>query len=308
MSYKFDSMLRILNKINCGETVTRAHLAKELQVTVRTADRYISTLRKADFPVSFNEERGSYVFEEGFSLSKTEFTPEEALAMGLARTMASKFGPKTDKVLKGIEHKMSVCSMSLPKHIVFSDQEMPPLVEENFRKLNSAIINLNQVDITYASAYRGEDTTCRTIDPHYLVFKDGIWYVRAYCRLKKEPRLFALDRIEDLTVTTHSFLPKPEINPSEMKYAFGSIVDGDPVDVVLRFDPICKPYLKRMQFPSNQPIKKLSDGKLELNIKTHGTKGIKLFLYRFLPNVEVVEPMELKTEIKNELKEAMNRI
>jgi len=308
MSYKFESMMMILNMINAGNTVTRDALAKKLSVTIRTADRYISTLRTAGFPIIFNDDRESYTFEEGYSLSKAAFSGEEMLALGLARSMASKFGPRTGKVLESIERKMSVCSTSLPKHIVFSDDRMPPLVEENFQKLNLAILDYKQVEMTYASAYRDGDRTQRTIDPHYLLFREGLWYCRAYCRLKKEPRLFALDRMEDVNLLDKNFLPKAEITPDELKEAFGVMVGGgDPVKVVIRFDKCCKPYLKRYHFPGQKETA-LPDGRTELTFKTTGIIGVKLWLYRFIPNVEVIAPKELKEAMKLELLEAAGRI
>ncbi len=307
MSYKFESMMMILNLINAGDTVTRDSLAKRLSVTIRTADRYIATLRIAGFPICFNEERGSYVFEEGYALSKAVLTPEETLALGLAKSLASRFGPKTGKVLDSIERKVSVSSMHLPKHIVFSDDRMPPLVEENFRKLNLGIVNCQQVKLTYTTAYRGGERTERTIDPHYLVFREGQWYCRAWCRLKKEPRLFALDRMEDVEVLSKNFLPKPEITPDELKEAFGAVVDGEPAKVVVRFDKCCKPYLKRYHFPGQKETE-LSDGRTELSFTTHGVAGVKLWLYRFIPNMELVAPEELKEEMKHDLIEAARRM
>lgn len=307
MSYKFESMMMILNKINGGEKVTREGLARHLDVTIRTADRYISTLRAAGFPISFNEDKGSYVFEEGYSLSKAVFSAEEALALGLAKNLASKFGPKTTKVLESIERKMSVCSTDMPKHIVFSDDNMPPSVEENFRKLNTAIVNCRQVEMDYTSAYTGGERSKRIVDPHYLVFKEGQWYCRAYCRTKKEPRLFALDRMENVEVLDKNFLPKPEITPEELKDAFGAILDGDPTTIVVRFDKCCTPYLKRYHF-SGSKEKILPDGRTELSFKTNGVAGVNLWLYRFIPNVEVMEPKELKDEMRDILSEAVKRI
>jgi len=307
MSYKFESMMRILNMINVGNTVTREALAKKLAVTIRTADRYISTLRTAGFPIIFNIDRESYMFAEGYALSKAAFSAEESLALGLARSMAAKFGPRTGKVLESIERKMSVCSMSLPKHVIFSDDSMPLLVEENFQKLNLAILDYQQVEMTYASAYRDGERALRTIDPHYLLFKEGLWYCRAFCRLQKKPRTFALDRMEEVKLLDKHFLPKIEITPDEVKEAFGVMVGGDPVKFVFRFDKCCKPYLKRYHF-TNQKETELPDGRIELSFKNTGIVAVKLWLYRFIPNVEVVAPKELKEEMKRELAEAMGRI
>jgi predicted DNA-binding transcriptional regulator YafY len=302
MSYKFDSMIRILNMLDRKETITRGALAKMLGVNIRSADRYIATLRNADFPISFDENRGSYVFDEGFSLSRSELMPEEKLALGLAKGLAAKFGPKTGKALEAVERKMTTCSFSLPGHIKFSGQDMPPEVEEHFRRLNYAITNLSLCEMDYHTAYRGGEKTHRIVEPCFLFYQEGVWYLRAFCRLKKEPRLFALDRMENLTVLDRHFLPKPEITSVDLNDAF---VDGEPVDAVLRFDKVCAPYLERYR---NRKPKTLPDGRIEMRYRTNGTKGLKLWLYRFLPCVEVVSPKELKEEIRKELTEAAGKI
>ena len=302
MSYKFDSMLRILNMLDRGKTVTRTSLAEMLELTVRSADRYIATLRNAGFPISFSDERGTYYFEEGFSLSKTDFSTDEMLALGLAKGLAAKFGPNTSKVFQSIERKMTTCSFNLPPHVKFSGQDMPPEVEERFRRLNYAITNLNLCEMDYLTASRGGERTHRIVEPYFLFYLDGVWYLRAYCRLKKDLRLFALDRIENLEVLDKNFLPKKEVTAETLIDAF---VDGDPIDVVLRFGKDCRPYLERYK---NRRQRVLSDGRVEVRLRTKGTKGLKLWLYRFLPDVEVVSPKELKEEIRQELMEAAGRI
>lgn len=302
MSYKFDSMMRILNILNRRETITRKELAQMLSVNIRSADRYIATLRSADFPVIFDEDRGSYVFEAGFSLAKADLKPEEKLALGLAKGLAAKFGPMTGKALESVERKMMTCSFALPPHIKFSGQDMPHEVEDNFRKLNYAITNLNICEMDYYSASHGGEKTHRTIEPYFLFYQEGVWYLRAYCRTKKGLRLFALDRMENLVPLDKNFLPRAEIKADELVDAF---VDGDPVDAVLRFDKSCKPYLERYK---NRKQKVLSDGRIEMKFRTNGTKGLKLWLYRFLPCVEVVSPKGLKEEIRAELKAAAGRI
>ena len=302
MSYKFDSMIRILNMLDRGKRVTRTSLAEMLEVTVRSADRYIATLRSAGFPITFAEELGTYVFDGGFSLAKADFSPDERLALGLAKGILSKFGPNTNKVLDSIERKMSACSFSLPPHVRFSGQDMPPEVEDNFRKLNYAIANLSLCEMEYSTAYRGGERTRRIVEPYLLFYQDGVWYLRAFCRRTKGLRLFALDRIEHLEVMDKNFLPKKDNTTDNLTDVFA---DGEPVDVVLRFEKSCRPYLARYR---SMKQKVLPDGRVEIRIRTNGTKGLKLWLYRFLPAMEVVSPKALKEEITEELEKALKKL
>ena len=50
------------------------------------------------------------------------------------------------------------------------------------------------------------EITLRTIDPHLIVFKQGLWYVFAYCYLRKEFRLFKVGRIEHATILDQTFV------------------------------------------------------------------------------------------------------
>ena len=303
MSYKFDSMMRILNMLDRNERITRKQLAEILSVNIRSADRYIATLRNADFPVIFDEDRNSYVFEKGFSLAKADLKAEEKLALGLAKGLASKFGPNTARVLESVEHKMTTCSFSLPPHVKFAGHDMPAEVEDRFKRLNYAIANLNLIEMDYHSAYSGGQKTHRIAEPYILFHQEGVWYLRAYCRTHKGLRVFALDRMEGLqALDDKHFTPRPEVSGAELTDAFA---DGDPVDAVLRFDSACRPYLERYKY---RKLKELPDGRIEVRVRTIGTKSMKLWLYRFLPNVEVVSPKSLKEEIRQELKEAAAKI
>ena len=72
MSYKFDSLMLILNKLDGKEKVTVDSLKEELGVTERTIFRYLNTIQAAGFPIVFDKEQGGYQFMEGYSLKRPE--------------------------------------------------------------------------------------------------------------------------------------------------------------------------------------------------------------------------------------------
>jgi len=57
-----------------------------------------------------------------------------------------------------------------------------------------AIVNFQRVEIIY-KALSTDEVTTRKVDPYYLFFEDGFWSLRAYCNLRKDFRVFALDKI-----------------------------------------------------------------------------------------------------------------
>lgn len=308
MSIKFETMMKILNRINRGEKVTAESLADEIGVTRRSVERYIETLRKAEFPIQYDRSRGCYAFYQGYSLRRADLNEEETLVLALAKSMLKQFGDKTGKLLDTMEKKLGTGGTVLPDHIILGECGLPPVVEGHLKQLNAAILDSYQVALEYRATYKNDEKTWRTVDPYYLLFKENMWYLRAFCRLRKELRTFALDKIDSLTVLEKHYVKKTDFKPNaQIAGAFHVVLDGEPTDVVLRFDKKVKPYLLRQKWDPSQENKELPDGRLEVHLRVNGFVGLKPWLYGWIPNVEVVEPKELRSLIRNEMEEALKK-
>ncbi len=309
MSLKFDYMIKILNMLDKGKRINRESLADDFAVTTKTIERYIKSLRSSGFPVVYDRAKRSYVFEEGFGLRKPDYTTEETLAFGIARNMLKSFGPGMDKALGMIEKKAAFGEQPLPTHIVVSGVKQPEKVERWFDLLSQAIIDNQRVELEYSTSYKKDARSCRVVDPHYLYLWDNLWYLRAYCHNRKAPLSFALDKIQNLKVLAKHFVSDPEINPEkELQGGFGAVLDGPETEVVVRIDPKHQPYVTRIRWHQSQTETMLPDGRLEMRFKVKGTDAIKLWLYRGLPNIEVIEPKKLRVELKMELEAAVAKM
>ena len=300
MSYKFDSLMLILKKLDGREKVTVESLQEDLGVTERTIFRYLNTLQAAGFPVVFEKEKGGYRFMEGYGLKKPDLSLDETLALGISRKMMAGLGSGWEESLKGIEEKLSIKKSGLPRHIVLSGGTLSEEVDGHIRTIHSAIMNFQRLKMTYRPLYSDEKTR-RKVDPYYLFFEEGFWHFRGYCHFREEVRTFALDRIMSLKVLEEHFLPRNIAPEEELSGAFGTVVDGEPVEVILRFDPECRPYLQRKRWHDSQRERILKDGRLELRFTVNGLEGITPWIYRWLPEVEVVSPKRLRETIKEEL-------
>jgi len=305
MSYKFDSLIAILNKLDRREKVTVHSLMNDLEIGERTAYRYMQTLQAA-FPIAYDRKKGSYIFSEDYSLGKPNISVEETLALTLSKQFLKSFGETMEKSINSIEDKLSVKKTKIPKHIVLSSQEIPATVRINLDTIHQAIINFQRLEIIYEALYSNKETA-RKVDPYYLFYEDGFWYLRGYCHLREDFRTFALDRIMSLKVLHKHFLPKKISPEDELSGSFGNIVDGEPEEVTLRFDAYIKPYVLRRKWHLSQKEKELEDGRLEIRFTVNGLEGIRPWIYRWIPYVEVVEPKELRETVGKELKEVMKK-
>ena len=231
---------------------------------------------------------------------------EETLALGLSKKMIRGMGNGWEQSLNRIEEKLSVKKTDLPRHIILSGKGLPPEITHYIGLIHSAILNYQRVKLIYTPLY-SDKKTHRRVDPYYLFFEEDFWYFRGYCHLREEPRTFALDRIISIKLLEEHFLPRNISPEEELSGAFGAYMDGEPIEVVLRFDEDIKPYIRRKIWHQSQNLLELDDSRLELHFKVNGLDGIVQWVYRWLPYVEVVSPKELREIVCKELKMALKK-
>ena len=306
MSYKFDSLMLILNKLDRNETVTVHSLMDDLEVSQRSVHRYLLTLEVAGFPVHYDKKKGTYLFYEGYSLRKPNFSIEERLAFALAKEAMKDYGTGMEESLESLEKKLSFKQPDSGDQVILKPKKPSSLVKGYLGRIYEAITNFQSIEIVYKALYSDKVTT-RKVDPYYVFFPEGFWTLRAYCHLRGGLRTFALDRMISLKVLNEHFPPRNMSPEEELASSFGVWIDGDPVEVVLRFDKDFKRYIQRKKWHQSQKDKHLKDGRLEVSFKINGLEGIKYWIYRWIPNVEVVAPKELKDMIHNDLKKALKK-
>jgi predicted DNA-binding transcriptional regulator YafY len=305
MSYKFDSLIILLNKLDRGEKVTVRSLIEDLQMSERTVHRYLVTLRTA-FPISYDRHTGSYAFEDGYTLKRPDLSREEVITFALAKNMLTNLGPGMEKGLESIARKISMASNRPSEGISIGPDQAPASGSQYIIPLQQALSNYQSLEIVYRRLY-DDETTKRIVDPYYLFFREGFWNLRGYCRLRKALRTFALDRIVVLKLTGRYFVPMHLTPHDELPGSFGSYLDDEEVEVVVRFDKEIKPYVTRKKWHQSQRDAELPDGRLELRFVVNGTEDIRKWLYQWIPYVEVVSPEELRETLVAELSETVNR-
>ena len=307
MSYKFDSLMLILNKLDRNETVTVHSLMDDLEVSQRSVHRYLQTLEVAGFPIHYDKKKGTYLFYEGYSLKKPNFSIEERLAFALAKDAMKDSGIGMEESLESLEKKLLFKQPNVGGQVILKPQKPSSIIKGYLGKIYETITTFQSIEIVYKALYSNEVTT-RKVDPYYIFFPDGFWTLRAYCHLRGELRTFALDRMRSVEVLNEHFTPRNMSPEEELSTSFGVWLDGDMVDVVLRFDKECKSHIQRKVWHQSQKEKKLKDGRIELSFKINGLEDMKHWIYRWLPYVEVVSPKELKEEIRGNLKKAIKKI
>lgn len=306
MSYKFDSLIIILNKLNSRAKINVESLGEELEVGKRTVYRYMRSLQTAGFPIEYDRDSRTYIFSDGYTLNKPNVSVEEALAFSLAKKLLRNLGPAMEKSLCCIEGKLAIGKRADAKHIFLTSDRIPGHTEEYLKLIHSAITDHRKMKINY-KGFSATEAMASVINPYYLFFSNGLWYFRGVYDLDTVPRTFALDRIESLSILDRNFLP-PHLKPEEeLSGAFGAFLDGEPVDVILTFDKTYKPLITRKTWHASQRIVDLPDGGIEVTFTVRGILGIRNWIYQWIPHVKVMAPQELRDMFRDDLGHALKQ-
>jgi predicted DNA-binding transcriptional regulator YafY len=87
----------------------------------------------------------------------------------------------------------------------------PLSVPPHFEAVRRAVWQRRQIDIAYQRTGRTE-AEWRRAEPLGLVWKAGIWYLAAFCRVRKDFRTFHLHRIRDVRPTDDPVTPRPDFD------------------------------------------------------------------------------------------------
>ncbi len=306
MSEKFDIMLDIIRKIDRKEQVSKYSLMDEFEISERSVFRYIDILKRANIRITYDKQKGSYIFEEGFSISKPELSDAESLTLALAKGILKNFGTSLEQNLDSLELKLKSRKKGIKNSILLPIYGSSEKVKDYLEILHAAICDGKSVNFLYQSSSHMNEVK-RTVDPYYIFFSDSFWYVRGHCHNNEEFRVYALDRIRDLKILDNYYPKREDNGGGDLVPAFGPWIDGEEIDVLLRFDTVIAEQIQRIKWVSDQKTKVLKNGRIELSFKAKDSFGLLKWLLGWSPHVEVISPVSLRKELNNALTSAANK-
>ncbi len=197
-------VLAVLEMLQSRRKITGAKIAERLEVSPRTARRYVETLRELGVPVEGERGRGgAYSLRPGFKLPPMMFTDEEALGLALglmaARTLGlSGVAPAIEGVLAKLERVMPEAlrerARILEETVATAAASPAPRASgEVVAILAAAARERRRVRVRYRSGLQQE--TEREVDTYAVIRREGYWYAVGYDHLRGAMRLFRIDRV-----------------------------------------------------------------------------------------------------------------
>ncbi len=293
-------------------------LPEDYRCNLRTIRRDLEVL-EVIFPLYRERVSGQtrWRFVDGYrNVPALRFSPTELMALVVGRDLL--------KPLEGTHIKSSLDSVfnkavsALPHEALEYVREMQGHFsvgmgphknyrdhKETIERLERAISQSRSVQVRYYSASR-DVTSRRDVDPYRLWYTSGALYLVGYCHLRKDVRLFAVDRIRSLTISNR---------PCQMPLGFDLeaylkdalvVMRGKPIEVVLRFDAKTTAWAKDRQWHSSQRVEMLKDGGMRMNLQVADTPELVGWILNFGSGVRVVSPKFLVEKVRAEAKKIVD--
>ena len=208
-----DRLFRLVQILRGGRLTTAARLSETLEVSVRTVYRDIADLQASGVPIE-GEAGVGYVMRAGFDLPPLMFTTEEVVALVVGARMATAWGGTrmagaARDALSKIEAVLpdSEASRAAARRLYAPGHALGLRERDLIDRLDAAADARTVVEIGYRTAEGAEST--RHLRPLALWFWGQVWTLVAWCELRRDFRMFRLDRIGEMTETGHRFVDEP---------------------------------------------------------------------------------------------------
>lgn len=185
--------------------------------------------------------------------------------------------------------------------------ENVPSAREHLPVIIDALKQNKVIQFSYKSYTRSQRIADITVEPYFVKIFKQLWYVIGFNRADKKIKTYSLDRMSDLKILAgKSFKLPSRFNPQAFfSDCFGIITNqNEPKKIVLRVESTQAKYFRALPLHHSQQ-EMVHDSYSIFTYRMRLTYDLREELLSHGSAVEVLEPPELKTLIRDELEKAL---
>ncbi len=304
---KYEIMIKILFELLSKKCVKASYLANKYEVSVRSIHRYINCLELANVPIyTIRGSNGGFAIMDTYKLGATFMTEKEFEQTISALTAITDSVPNAEitsvinKLKATSRHEYGNFDIKSGNLIIDAGPWGDTIgYKAKLSVIQKCIENNNKLSITYHD--RNGNNTNRTIEPHLIVFKQGLWYVFAYCHLRNDFRFFKTGRIAKAIILSEKF-SRRDLSNVELPLNFWQ-TSLNAIDVVFEINKNSLSDIEEWLGIENISFKNekyIAEAKLPFD------KGLVSKIMSYGKDLKVIAPQELVNEIKTYAKEIAN--
>lgn len=296
--------------------LTRREVEEELEISHATFKRDIEYMRdRLNVPIVWSREREAYVIDPDADVSELPgiwFSPGEIYALLeiehlLERLQPGLLGRQLDPLrtrLRALLERGDHGHREIRRRIRVLALGSRRVNREVFEALSVGLLGRRRIRIRHVKRGSGEISE-RVVSPQRLVHYRYNWYLDAWCHMRKDLRVFAVDAIKSALVVDE---PAREVADENMDRVLGAgygIFPGaETQTAVLRFTPERARWVADEVWHSRQAGRIEADGSYVLELPYSQEPELVMDLLRYGAGVRVLAPESLRATVARELAEA----
>lgn len=201
--------------------------------------------------------------------------------------------------ISGMVSSSSDLSSRILLEYVPSAREFLPMIIDAMRQ------NL-RIKFSYKSYMRANQQNGIIIEPYFVKIFNQLWYVIGYNTADKKIKTYSLDRMSNVNITDAKFEMPEDFVPEEFfADCYGITTNqAEPKRIAIKAEPTQAKYLRALPLhPSQQ--EELHDNYSIFRYKMRNTYDLRERLLSHGSSIEILEPPELKAQIVDEMKKAL---
>lgn len=292
---RIDRLFAILLTLQHKRHVRAQDLARQFEISKRTIYRDMSALNQMGIPIASLPGEG-FELVEGFYMPPLMFEEEEAVALTIGLRLLTQ--QAAGSLTRSADSALAKIKVALPEQVRARSEALTNVIgfitlgqkfdldEPQLLVVQQAIQERRVLHLRY-HGYQRDEVTERDVEPHQLFYSDGIWYLEAYCRLRKDIRAFRLSRIEQLTALKETFSKKRAGKAGEQKK----------IEIKIRFANTIVRWVRERQHYGFQSEDASPDG-VVMTYAVHDVSEIMGWILSWGDAAEVLSPKELRNSLR----------
>jgi predicted DNA-binding transcriptional regulator YafY len=316
-----ERVLRIQQILRERSPVSRRSFLEELEISPAQFKRDLAFLRdRFQLRIDYDPRSRAYVLSQDKEKADVElpgpmYTAREIYALLIMQDLVNQLQPGLlDEHLGPLRERLKLLlgredlrSDEIRRRIRILHMASRPVEPRFFSVVTQATLTRRRLKIRYYTRTRDEFTD-REVSPQRIVFYRGNWYLDAWCHLRQDLRSFAIDAIQEVSITDKAARElETAALDAHLGAGYGIFSGSADQEAVLRFEPAAGRYIVAERWHANQTQIVEPTGHLILKVPYSNEQELIMDILRYGPEVQVLAPQQLKHQIKVRLKDTLER-
>lgn len=297
--------------IKSGEVKTKTELADILEVDERTVFNYLKELRNVwEVDVNYDEEKEKFIIEHDGILGMLKYTnPLTAEDVNLILASLVQSNAFMETRMKIIQNSLLNIlpdrEAQVLKRTVFTEKPCAndQHIFNHIGIIRKAMMENSKVTLRYISG-SGERKVLKAV-PYSFAYDIGKYYLIAQIDGEDKLRHFRIDRIKEVKILEEQSKCLERFNVEQYLKRTWYMYAGEETKILVKFKNCAYTVVTERNMADGSLVERNEDH-FTYEFISNGTNGIKLWLLGFGADAEVLEPIELRNEMKEIITEMMS--